>query len=104
VLSPDKKYFYLYFPDWMANGTLHTTNANGSQPLLMSQARAPVASALDAAFGSARPHAVEFEKFYQGTWHLQPGIGGVPRTSAQRLYLKKKAISMCTSIARCSAT
>ena len=26
VLSPDGKYFYLYFPDWMANGTLHTTN------------------------------------------------------------------------------
>ncbi len=25
VLSPDGKYFYLYFPDWMANGTLHIT-------------------------------------------------------------------------------
>jgi hypothetical protein len=23
VLSPDGKYFYLYFPDWIANGTLH---------------------------------------------------------------------------------
>src|ERR1700693_800710 len=24
VLSPDGKYFYLYFPDWIANGTLDT--------------------------------------------------------------------------------
>ena len=28
VLSPDGKYFYLYFPDWIANGTLHTINAS----------------------------------------------------------------------------
>lgn len=77
VLSPDKKYFYLYFPDWMANGTLHTTNANGESTIThVSVARAPVASVLDAAFGSARPHAIPFEKFYQGSWHLQPGIGG----------------------------
>jgi hypothetical protein len=77
VPSPDKKYFYLYFPDWMANGTLHTTNANGESTIThVSMARAPVASVLDAAFGSARPHAVPFEKFYQGSWHLQPGIGG----------------------------
>jgi len=29
VLSPDGKYFYLYFPDWIANGTLHTTTPAG---------------------------------------------------------------------------
>ncbi|MGD0506793.1 MAG: hypothetical protein ABSA27_03285, partial [Terriglobales bacterium] len=77
VLSPDGKYFYLYFPDWIANGTLHTTNLDGASTIThVSVARAPVASLLDAAFGSARPHAVPFEKFYQGNWHLQPGIGG----------------------------
>jgi hypothetical protein len=31
---------------------------------------------LEAAFGSAYPHTVPFEKFYQGSWNLQPGIGG----------------------------
>jgi hypothetical protein len=71
VLSPDGKYFYLYFPDWMANGTLHISTPNN-----VSVARAPVASLLEAAFGSARPHAVPFEKFYKDSWHLQPGIGG----------------------------
>lgn len=67
VLSPDRKYFYFYFPDWPA-GTTTTTN--------VSVARAPVASVLNAAFGSTPPHTVAFEKFYQGSWHLQPGIGG----------------------------
>jgi hypothetical protein len=76
VLSPDGKYFYLYFPDWIANGTLHTTNANGvSTTTNVSVARALASSVLDAAFGS-NPHAVPFEKFYEGSWHLQPGIGG----------------------------
>jgi hypothetical protein len=77
VLSPDGKYFYLYFPDWIANGTLHTTNPNGvSTTTNVSVTRALASSVLDAAFGSAHPHAVPFEKFYQGSWHLQPGIGG----------------------------
>src|ERR1700689_800635 len=76
ALSPDGKYFYLYFPDWMANGTLHTTNTNGvSTTTNVSVARALAASVLDAAFGP-EPHAVAFEKFYEGSWHLQPGIGG----------------------------
>jgi hypothetical protein len=77
VLSPDGKYFYLYFPDWIANGTLHTITANGvSTTTDVSVARAPVDSVLEAAFSSSRPHAVAFEKFYEGSWHLQPGIGG----------------------------
>ncbi len=77
VLSPDGKYFYLYFPDWIANGTLHTTTPAGvSTTTNVSVVRALAASVLDAAFGSARPHAVPFEKFYKGDWHLQPAIGG----------------------------
>jgi len=77
VLSPDGKYFYLYFPDWIANGTLHTTTPSGvSTTTKVSVVRALAASVLDAAFGSARPHAVAFEKFYKGDWHLQPAIGG----------------------------
>jgi hypothetical protein len=77
VLSPDGKYFYLYFPDWMANGTLHTTLADGvSTTTNVSVARASAASVLEAAFGSTQPHAVPFEKFYEGDWHLQPGVGG----------------------------
>lgn len=31
---------------------------------------------MQAAFGDKRPHAVPFEKFYEGNWHLQPGISG----------------------------
>jgi hypothetical protein len=66
VLSPDGKYFYIYFPDLPATTTT-TTHA--------SVARASVASLLDAAFGS-HPHTVPFEKFYESSWNLQPGIGG----------------------------
>jgi hypothetical protein len=68
VLSPDGKYFYLYFPDLPANST-NTTH--------ISVARAPVNALLEAAFGSTHPHAVVFEKFFQGSWRLQPGIGGL---------------------------
>jgi hypothetical protein len=71
VLSPDGKYFYLYFPDWIANGTQHATTTTN-----VSVARAQVSSVLDAAFGPAPHHAVAFEKFYRGNWHLQPAIGG----------------------------
>jgi hypothetical protein len=36
----------------------------------------------------AAPHAVPFEKFYRGSWHLQPAIGGtstdlIPHTPYQ---------------------
>jgi hypothetical protein len=67
VMSPDGKYFYFYFPDWPA-GTTTTTH--------VSVARVLVASLLDAAFGSAHPRGVPFEKFYEGNWNLQPGISG----------------------------
>jgi hypothetical protein len=71
VLSPDGKYFYLYFPDWIPNGTTHATITTR-----VSVARALTASVLDAAFGSSRQHTVTFEKFYQNNWHLQPALGG----------------------------
>jgi hypothetical protein len=77
VLSPNGKYFYLYFPDWMANGSLHTTNAQGvSTTTNVSVARALVADVLEAAFGALPHHAVPFQKFYEGSWILQPAIGG----------------------------
>ena len=71
VLSPDGQYFYIYFRDWLANGTTHW----GTSITLTSVARAPVASVLAGAFGS-RPHAAAFQKYYEGDWYLQPGIGG----------------------------
>jgi hypothetical protein len=77
VLSPDGKYFYLYFPDWIANGTLHTTNGQGASTTTnVSVARAPGADVLDAAFGSSPKHSIAFQKFYEGSWILQPAIGG----------------------------
>jgi hypothetical protein len=89
VLSPDHTYFYLYFPDWLANGTLHTANASGvSTTTNVSVARAPVDSVLEAAFGPGTrwnfdeegakldAHSAAFEKFYAGAWNLQPGLGG----------------------------
>jgi hypothetical protein len=90
VISPDHKYFYLYFPDWLANGTLHTANANGvSTTTHVSVARALVSAVLEATFGpkkrwnidedeaaKSQPHGVAFEKFYDGAWNLQPGLGG----------------------------
>jgi hypothetical protein len=67
VLSPHGKYFYFYFPDWPASTTTTTH---------VSVARVLASSLLDAAFGSSHPHTVPFEKLYEGSWHLQPGIGG----------------------------
>jgi hypothetical protein len=72
VLSPDGKYFYLYFQDWIANGTLHIGHSRNN----VAVARAPVSAVLKAAFESSPPHTVTFEKFYHGTWDLQPAVGG----------------------------
>jgi hypothetical protein len=71
VLSPDGKYFYLYFPDWLPDGTPH---ANATTKV--SVARAPADAVLQSAFGPGRRQAVSFEKFYRGAWDLQPAIGG----------------------------
>jgi hypothetical protein len=72
VVSPDGKYFYLYFRDWLANGTTRW----GNPPTItqVSVARAPVNAVLEAAFGG-KPHAVAFQKYYAG-WHLDQGLGG----------------------------
>jgi hypothetical protein len=67
---PDGQYFYVYFPDWIANGTTQPTTAT-----IVSVARAPIASVLEAAFGE-RPHAAAFEKYYGSKWS-QPGVGGL---------------------------
>jgi hypothetical protein len=71
VLSPDGQYFYLYFPDWIANGRLAATTTTH-----VSVARASAAAVLRSAFAALPQHAVPFDKFYDGTWDLQPGIGG----------------------------
>jgi hypothetical protein len=71
VTSPDGKYFYIYFRDWLANGTTHWKNT----VTLVSVARSPIAEVLSAAFGS-KPHAALFQKYYAGDWRLEPGIGG----------------------------
>jgi hypothetical protein len=71
VASPDGKYFYLYFADWLANGTTHwLTTIN-----FISLARAPVDSVLAAAFDTRRPHAIAFQKRYDG-WSVNQGLGG----------------------------
>jgi hypothetical protein len=71
VPSPDGKYFYLYFPDWIANGTPHATTLTN-----VSIARAPIADVLQDAFASHPAHSVAFQKFYAGSWNLQPATGG----------------------------
>lgn len=71
AISPDGKYFYIYFRDWLANGTIHW----GNTLTAFSVARAPISEVFAAAFG-AKPHAAGFQKYYAGTWGLQPGIGG----------------------------
>jgi hypothetical protein len=71
AISPDGKYFYIYFRDWLANGTIHW----GNTLTAFSVARAPISEVFSTAFG-AKPHAASFQKYYAGTWGLQPGIGG----------------------------
>ena len=73
ALSTDGKYFNIYFPDWLANGTTHW----GNTITFASVARAPIASVLSAAFGD-HPHAVTFTKFYEG-WRFEQGLGGYSR-------------------------
>ncbi len=68
--SLDGQYFYVYFPDWIANGTTQPTTVT-----VISVARAPINAVLAAA-ADATPHAAAFEKYYQGAWS-QPGIGGL---------------------------
>jgi len=74
VPSPDGKYFYLYFADWLANGTTHwLTTIN-----FLSVARAPIDAVIGAAFNPTHPHAFAFEKRYDG-WNVDQGLGGYSR-------------------------
>ena len=72
VISPDGKYFYIYFSDWLANGTTHW----GTPPTItvLSVARATISSVLNDAFGE-HPRAAAFQKYYKG-WNLDQGLGG----------------------------
>jgi hypothetical protein len=72
VIPPDGKYFYIYFSDWLANGTTHW----GTPPTItvLSVARATISSVLNDAFGE-HPRAAAFEKYYKG-WNLDQGLGG----------------------------
>jgi len=65
VVSPDGKYFYVYFLDWLKSGVNTTASI----------ARAPIAEVLQGAFGGRVHHAAPFKKYYHGAWD-QPGIGG----------------------------
>ena len=65
VVSPDGKYFYVYFLDWLKSGANTTASI----------ARAPIAEVLQDAFGGGVHFAAPFKKYFQGKWD-QPGIGG----------------------------
>ena len=71
VVSPDGNYLYIYFRDWLANGTTHW----GNTITQASVARAEIAEVARGAFGP-KQHAAAFQKYYAGDWRLQPGIGG----------------------------
>ena len=70
VTDPTGTYFYVYFPDWIANGT-----PNPSTQTTMSVARANVRDVLAAAFASRPRKLPSFAKLYAGSWN-QPGING----------------------------
>ena len=76
VTSPDGKYFYVYFPDWMASTTRHRQTNAPDAITNVSVARAPVAAVLQAAFASGRRSATRFEKLHNDFAHAQPGLGG----------------------------
>ena len=102
VLSPDGRYFYLYFPDWIANGTLHTTNPNGvSTTTNVSVARALATSVLNAAFGSARPPSPS-RSSTRAVGICNPRSAARPRTSFHTPRIRD--ISISTTTARSSAT
>jgi hypothetical protein len=75
VVSPDGKYFQLYFSDWLANGSTHW--GNPPTITIASVARATISSVLNDAFGE-HPRAAAFEKYYEG-WFLNQGLGGLSK-------------------------
>ncbi len=76
LVSPDG-HFYVYFADWLANGTTHwLTTIN-----FLAVARAPIDAVLDAAFDTKHPHAAAFQKRYDG-FALDQALGGYSRDLA----------------------
>jgi hypothetical protein len=70
VIDPTGSYFYVYFPDWLANGSLNPTKVT-----VMSVARVPIVPLLSAAFAAQPTPLPPFAKWYRGTWS-EPGING----------------------------
>jgi hypothetical protein len=95
--AADHKYFYLYFPDWIANGTPHTTKTTQ-----VSVARASSDSVLDAAFGSHHPQTVAFQSSTSTGGTCNPPSGEHPPTLIQNPH--SRDISTFTTTARSSAT
>lgn len=71
VTDPSATYFYVYFPDWIANGTPNPTTVT-----VMSVARVNVRALLAAAFATPAGPLPSFVKLHQGTWS-QPGMNGL---------------------------
>jgi hypothetical protein len=71
VTDPSGTYFYVYFPDWIANGTPNPTTVT-----VMSVARVNIRTLLAAAFATPAGPLPSFFKLYRGTWN-QPGINGL---------------------------
>ncbi len=72
TVSPDGQFLYLYFRDWIANGTTHW----GNSLTCFSVARVSLAALYAAAFASPTAHAAPFAKYFHGGWN-QPGLGGL---------------------------
>jgi hypothetical protein len=70
VTDPTGTYFYVYFPDWIENGT-----ANPTTVTIMSVARVELRTLLAAAFATQPTALPAFSKRYDGAWR-QPGING----------------------------
>ena len=95
VVSPDGKYFYIYFSDWRANGTTHW----GNTVTVLSVARATISSVLNDAFGD-HPRAAAFEKYYQG-WNLNQALGGYSQDmNPKGAYVGNQQVAYNTDLKR----
>jgi hypothetical protein len=70
VTDPTGTYFSVYFPDWLANGSLNPTHVT-----VMSVARVPIVPLLTAAFAAQPVPLPPFAKWYRGSFS-EPGING----------------------------
>jgi hypothetical protein len=103
VLSPDHKYFYLYFPDWIANGTLHLTDAQGvntTTNVSVARARCPTCSPQPSDPGPITPSPSR--SFTRAVGSCNPLSAALPLTSIPTPLTR--AILIFTSTVFCSAT